>query len=117
MTITPGNYDITLYQGATFAQILTWKDEAGDAVDLTTYTARLMARTSIDAAECFIALTTENGGIALGGALGTISLTMSAAQTTALAKISGVYDLELIVGSEVVRLLQGNLFVSREVTR
>lgn len=117
MTITPGIYDITIYQGASFAQTLTWQDENGAPVNLTTYTARLMARSSVDATDAFITLTTENAGITLGGAAGTIALSLTAAQTSVLEKTSGVYDLELVVGTQVIRLLQGNLLVSREVTR
>jgi hypothetical protein len=117
MTISPGNYDITIYQGATFTQQFTWKDQNGTAIDLTGYTARMMARTAVDNATPFISLAT-GGGIALGGAAGTITLTMSDAQTAALAAQYGVYDLELIDGSgNVSRLLQGNLFVHKEITR
>ena len=117
MTFSPGNYDITIYQGATFSQVLTWKDGNDALVNLTGYTARMMARTSVDGATPFLTLTTENGGIALGGAAGTITLSVNAAGTAALTQ-SGVYDLELVSTSGLVtRLLQGSLFISREVTR
>ena len=118
MTISPGNYDITIYQGTSYSQQFTWKDQSNALVNLTGYSARMMARTSIDAAAPFITLTTANSGIVLGGSAGTITLSMSDTQTSALASTSGVYDLELIDGSgKVSRLLQGNLFVSAEVTR
>jgi hypothetical protein len=117
MTLSPGSHDLTIYQGATFQRILTWKNSDGQAVNLTGYTARMMARASIDSATALITLTTENGGIALGGAAGTINLSISAANTATLSQ-NGVYDLELINASGVVtRLLEGNLFISREVTR
>ena len=118
MTITPGNYDITIYQGTTYTQEFTWKDEADTLVNLTGYTARMMARTSVDMASPFLTLTTENGGIALGGVAGTIAITMSDTDTSALSITSGVYDLELVDSlGKVSRLLQGNLFISAEVTR
>ncbi|NBX03384.1 MAG: hypothetical protein EBR02_04870 [Alphaproteobacteria bacterium] len=118
MTFSPGNYDLTIYQGATFSQILTWKDGSGELVNLTGYTARMMARESIDAASAFITMTTENGGITLGGAAGTIALSISAANTAAITAQGGVYDLELVSGGGVVtRLLAGNVFINREVTR
>lgn len=118
MCISPGQYDLTIYQGATFTQQLTWKGSDGNAVNLTGYTARMMARTSADAAAPFLTLTTENGGISLGGTAGTINLTITSAATAALMAGVGVYDLELISGAVVVtRLLQGNLLVSAEVTR
>lgn len=118
MTLSPGNYDITIYQGTTYNQQFTWKDQNDTPINLTGYTARMMARTSVDAPTPFITLTTANGGIALGGAAGTITLVMNDSGTSGLTNTSGVYDLEVIDGSgNVNRLLQGNLFVSAEVTR
>jgi hypothetical protein len=118
MTITPGNYDITIYQGTTFNQQFTWKDQNNMLINLTGFLARMMARTSIDVAIPFITLTSAGGGIALGGAAGTITLSMSDTLTSALSPVSGVYDLEVVDGAgTVTRLLQGNLIVSAEVTR
>ena len=118
MTTKPGDYDFTIYQGATFSRQLTWKDESDTEVDLTGYTARLHIRESVDAESAFITLTTENGGIALGGAAGTITLSIIAASTAALTQTSGVYDLELISGGGLVtRLMQGEILISKEVTR
>jgi hypothetical protein len=66
-----------------------------------------------------LTLTTENAGITLGGAAGTITLSATATVTAALtAPFSGVYDLELVSGGGVVtRLLEGVATVSPEVTR
>ena len=96
MTISPGNYDLTIYQGATFSQTLTWKDASNMLVNLTGYTARMMARTAVSAASPFITLTTENGGITLGGTAGSVTLNMTAAATSAITEALGVYDLELV---------------------
>jgi len=118
MTITPGTYDFTLYQGATFSRVITWKEDSDNLIDLSGYTARLMARESLDADEVFLNLTTENGGIVLGDEDGTITLSISAADTSAITATAGVYDLELISGSGIVtRLLQGGIVISKEVTR
>lgn len=118
MSIKPGQYDITIYQGATFSRMLTWKDANNVAINLSGYTARLQMRTSQDAAAPFITLTTENGGITLGGAAGTITLTISAATTAAITESSGVYDLELVTsGGVVTRLIEGDVLLSKEVTR
>ncbi len=118
MTTTPGNYDITIYQGATFSRVLTWKDESGAAINLSAYTARMHLRESHDATSPFLTLTTENGGIALGGAAGTITLAISATDSAAIDEMAGVYDLELVSSGGVVsRLLEGNVLVSKEVTR
>ncbi len=117
MSIKPGSYDFTIYQGATFSRVLTWKDANNALINVTGYTGRLQIRTSPDAPSAFVNLTTENGGITLGGALGTITLLITASQTSLIAEASGVYDLEMISGSVVTRLLQGNVDVSREVSK
>ncbi len=118
MTTTSGKYDFTLYQGATFARVLTWKDENETPIDLTGYTARMHIRESQDADAAFVTLTTENDGITLGDAAGTITLSISASDTAAITETSGVYDLELVsAGGIVTRLLAGEVLISKEVTR
>ncbi len=119
MTTHPGKYTLYLYQGATFTRIITWKDESGALVDLTGFTARLHMRETLDAATPFLALTTENGGITLGGVAGTITLFASATDTAAIAAKQGVYDLELVAGNgtTVTRLIEGFVMVAQEVTR
>lgn len=118
MTIEPVTYNLTVYQGATFSQEFLWQDADQDPVDLTGYAARMMARANVADAAPFLDLTTENGGIALGGASGTVTLSMSAAATAAITAAVGAYDLELIApGGDVTRLVQGAITISREITR
>lgn len=113
-----GEYDITVEQGATFSRVLTWKNSSGTAYNLTGYTARMKAKANYSSANAIVELTTENGRIALGGAAGTVTLTISAADTAALSATTGVYDLELISGGgAVTRLVQGKFTVSPEVTK
>ncbi len=117
MTVEAGSYNFTIYQGATFSRVLTWRDSSNALVNLTGYTARMMIRETIDATSAFITLTTENGGITLGGSAGTITLAISATATAAITQSSGVYDLELVSGSTVTRLLAGSVNIDKEVTR
>ena len=112
-----GQYNFTIEQGATFNLLMTWKID-NVAVNLTGYTARLQARVDVEEIETVLSLTTSNGGITLGGALGTISLDQTAVQTTLLPAGTYVYDLELIASNgTVTRLVQGELDISAEVTR
>ena len=112
-----GSFDFTIEQGATFNLLMTWKID-NVAVNLTGYTARLQARVDVEDTQVILNLTTENGGITLGGALGTITLNQNATQTALLQTGSFVYDLELTSsGGTVTRLLQGELLISAEVTR
>lgn len=106
-------------QGATFRKTLTWKAGAPAVpVDLTGCTARLQFRSEIAAATPLVTLTTENGGIVLGGVLGTIELIITAAVTAAFTWTAAVYDLEIVFTSgDVRRLVYGTVTVSPEVTR
>ncbi len=113
-----GSFDFTIEQGATFNLLMTWKID-NVPVNLTNWTARLQARVDVEDTETILSLTTDaGGGITLGGATGTITLSRNATQTALLQTGSFVYDLELISGvSSVTRLLQGELTISAEVTR
>lgn len=104
------NYDFEIEQGATEVRTFTWKTSDGTPLNLTGYTARMQIRPSVSSSEITLELTTENGGIALGGALGTVVVTMSATQTSAMSR-PGVYDLELVNGPVVTRFIQGGVSV------
>tara|TARA_B100000963_G_C22573892_1_gene647436 strand:+ start:748 stop:1098 length:351 start_codon:yes stop_codon:yes gene_type:complete len=116
--MTAGNFSLTIEQGATFSLVITYKDSAGSAINLTGFTARMSLRTFIEDSSAILTLTTENGRIALGGGAGTVTLTVSASDTAALTAGNGVYDLELISsGGVVTRLIEGSYSIVREVTR
>jgi len=112
-----GNYNIVCDQGSTLTRVLTWKNSNGTAVDLTNYTARMQVRTNYASNTALLSLTTENGGITLGGVAGTITLLATATATAALAADTYVYDLEMITGANVTRLVEGTFQVTPEVTR
>ena len=126
-----GVYDIHIDQGADWSLNLTWKDGTGTPVNLTGYTARLQIRKSYDASTTKLSLTSSGGGIVLGGSGGTVAITATKTQTTAIAldylslfwnddkqAQRMVYDLEMeSSGGVVTRLLQGAAFVYPEVTR
>ena len=112
-----GTYKITCDQGATFERVITVRDSAGDLMNLTGYTARMQVRPEIESSTTLVELTTENGRITLGGVLGTITLSMTAATTAAITD-EGVYDLEIISSSGAVhRVLKGRFVLDLEVTR
>lgn len=87
-------------------------------INLTGYTARMQIRSSVESETVLVNLTTENGGITLGGTGGTVQLLITAVATAAITWTSGVYDLELVSGSGIVtRLVSGRINVTQEVTR
>jgi hypothetical protein len=112
-----GTHDIVCDQGATFTRVFTWQDSAGVPINLTGYTARMQVRETVASASTLLSLTTENGGIYLGGAAGTVNLSATATQTAAIAAGCYVYDIELVNGATVYRLVQGQFTVDAEVTR
>lgn len=119
----PFKVKLVIYQGATFRKTLTWKvapdeDSPKTPVNLTGCTARMQVRAKVGASEVLLSLTTENGGIALGGAAGTVELLIDDEATAAITWTSGVYDLEIVFpGGQVRRLMYGSVSVSPEVTR
>jgi hypothetical protein len=116
--MTAGIKDIIIEQGATFRYSLIWKDSDNLPIDITGYTARMQVRKSFNSNDPLLSLTTENGGIALGGILGTIVVTATATLTAAIDVRAGVYDLELQSASGVVtRLVEGKVTINPEVTR
>lgn len=125
--MSAGTLNMIADQGATFSKVLTLADSNDNLINLTGYTARMHVRASYAAETTLAELTTENGGITLGGAAGTITLLIAAAAMAAIPVLDtpgtppsrvAVYDLEIIGGSGVVtRLLQGKFTITREVTR
>ena len=111
-------YNIVCDQGATFDRTLTWKDNNGNPVDLTGYTARMQVRSVVDSSVVLLSLTTANSRIVLGGVAGTVQLTVDPTVMAAVAGGQYVYDLELVsAGGSVSRLVMGTFTVRDEVTR
>lgn len=118
----PAKLKFTIYQGATFRKRLRWTNKAtGTPLDLTGCKARMQVRAEVESTEVLLELTTENGGITLGGTAGTIDFYVGATATAAITWTSGVFDLEIIhpgaLPDDVTRLAQGTVSVSPEVTR
>lgn len=114
--MTPGLLDLTCPQGATFAQVFTWK-VGGAAVDLSSFTGRLQVRTRHSSPSPLVSITSNNG-ITLGGAAGTVTVELPTSTTTALPAGEWRYDLELEApNGTVYRLLEGAFTVTPEVTR
>ncbi len=100
-----GVYDFkSIKQGETFSRVLTYRDAAGALVNLTGYTARMPVRGA------------ASPTLVLGGGLGTIRFTFSAAQTAAMPPGNYDYDLYLTApGGDVACLLSGRIEVERAV--
>lgn len=107
-----GEHNFTIDQGATWNRQITWEGQ-----NITGFTARMYLKRSRDDVASALQLTTENSRIVLTTpASGLLTLTLTAAQTEALTG-SYVYDLELVNGATVTRLLQGIIAINENVTK
>ncbi len=112
-----GVHNFTIDQGATWTRTVELQNPDETPYNLTGYTARMQIRREITSTTVIMSLTTENGRIALGGALGTITLTLTD-ELTATIPYDGVYDLEIVSnGGEVYRVIKGIIRLNPEVTR
>jgi hypothetical protein len=110
-------YDITADQGSDFSTVVTYTDDAGSPVNLTGCTGRMQIRRFAGSPAANITLT-NGSGVTLGGALGTITITVSAAALSQVLAGGYVYDVEIVdTSSKVLKVISGNFTLGAEVTR
>ena len=103
-TDLPAPLNLTLYQGATFSLVITWKEgDPATPVNLTGYTGLMKIKS--DNGTVVATLSTDDGNMVLGGTAGTITLTLTAEETAALDVAVNVYDLLLTSGADVATAL------------
>ena len=83
--------------------------------NLTGYSATMTIRPFVGANTTTLVLT-NGSGITLGGAAGTVAITISAATTADFEPSRYAYDFMLNSGSVVTRLLEGKFIVTAGVT-
>lgn len=113
----PGKYNIVCPQGATLYQKIVYKvDDV--VVDLTGYDARMHVREKYSSTDAIVYLSTlgYNPSIMLDDE-GRIEIVISAEITAEFYPKEYVYDLEIIDGSTVKRLIGGKFIVTPEVTK
>jgi len=123
-----GKYSFVIEQGATTNFQINWNDESGSAMDLSGYHARMQIRPQVEASDVFISLSSslspDGTGIHLSGSngitpvqSGSIGVYISAHSSSLLDFGEAFYDLELVNGNSVTRLLEGKVKLSKNVTR
>ena len=104
-------------KGATYRQVLLWKDPGNVAINLTGCAARMQVRETLTATAALLELSTGNLGLLITPELGKIELYITAQATTLLPGLGGVYDLEVhLANSDVVRLIEGKIPFKDQVT-
>ena len=123
-----GKYSFTVEQGSTTSFQVVYKDANGTPVNLSGYHARMQIRETIGSSTIIgrlsSSLDTDGTGLNLSGSAGTLPLSsgsigvyISAASSSGFTFDTAVYDLELVTGTTVTRLLQGTIKLDKEVTR
>ena len=120
----PGRYDIPLVQGATLSIPITLKKADGSLYDLSNCTARAQIRkfhrSTAKVAE-FTATIPEpkTQGVVILSLTAIQTAAIPAGETSTDERSKYVYDVEIenTVDGTVERVLNGNVYVSAEVTR
>ena len=104
--------NLVIDQGATFSTDLTLTDDIGDLLILSGYSANSQIRkwyTSSSPSATFETQINVQSSV--------ITLSLTASQTSNLVAGRYVYDVELSLGSEVSRIVEGIVTVTPQVTR
>ena len=107
-------YNMVCEQATTFT--VNFTIQTGNTLfNLTGYSATMTIRPFVGANTTTLVLT-NGSGITLGGAAGTVAITISAATTADFEPSRYAYDFMLNSGSVVTRLLEGKFIVTAGVT-
>lgn len=104
--------NLSIDQGATFTTVVTLTDNDGDVIDISGYSGAAQMR------KHFTSSTAKTFTVALGGANGTITLSMSANTTANIEAGRYLYDVELTDNAGLVsRVFEGIVTVNPNITR
>lgn len=104
--------NIYIDQGTTFSLSVLVSDQNDDAKDLTEYTISAQMRKSY-----YSTTSTNFTATASSPTDGEITISLTAAQTTALKAGRYVYDIEAASDEETIRVLEGIVVINPEVTK
>ena len=119
-----GKYSFVIEQGTTTNFNILYQDSSKNYIDLTGYAARMQLRPNISSPTVYLqlssSLNSDSTGLTVSPS-GSINIYISSCTSSMLTFDQAVYDLEIYSGSGacpyVIRLLEGNVKLSKEVTR
>ena len=103
--------NITIDQGTTFSLTIALTNDDGTDKDLSAYTASAQMRKSYYTST-YTAFTT-----AKVDSEGELTISLTAAQTSDIKSGRYVYDIEIVSDTETLRILEGIVTVTPEVTK
>lgn len=114
-----GQHDFVMEQGSKFERLIQWNDANGSPHTLVGYSAAMKIRANKGDVTP-IASYTSAAELVLGGVNGTIQITVTATVTAGYTFDRAFYDLEVFptaVTASTIRILEGVITLSREVTK
>jgi len=129
-----GKYSFIIEQGTTINFEIQYRDSDGNPIDLTDYSGKLQIRSTyadISGSNVYLTLSSslnnDGTGLNFSGSngitppsSGSIGVFISSCTSSLLTFDNALYDLEIYSGSEcpyTIRLIEGQIKMSREVTR
>ena len=109
-------YNLVCEQATTFNFLFTINNN-NTPLNLTGYTGVMTVRPFVGATTTTVVASTANGRMVLGGALGTVTVTIDATTTGAIGSGRYSYDLVLDSGATITRYLEGKFIVTGAVTQ
>lgn len=107
--LTPCNHDFSLYRGTTLRKTFTWKP-GGVVANLVGYSAYVRFRLLTTDPTAAMSLTSQAGGVILGGIAGTLQMFATPLQLEGLAADVYLYELRLVYpNADVASLVQGRM--------
>ena len=109
------HYQITIQQGATFSRrFFVYQASSATIVgDLTGFSVRCVARTTVESSTAAITFT----GVVVTAASALCEISLTAAETAAETEGNYYGDVEVYSGTTVYRAFSATFVVTREVTR
>jgi hypothetical protein len=112
-----GQKNFEVDQNATFSFILEYKDDNGNAIDLTGASAKMQVRDTKGGAKLAVTLTSPSGGIVIDQLNGKLTIKMTPTQTNKLFYPKSSYDLMVVDSNgNKIKLLEGFMTLNRSVT-
>jgi hypothetical protein len=112
-----GQKNFEVDQNATFSFVLEYKDNNGNAIDLTGASAKMQIRDTKGGTKLAVTLTSPSGGIVVEPLTGKLTIKMTPTQTNKLFYPKSSYDIMLIdSNANKIKLLEGFMTLSRSVT-
>jgi hypothetical protein len=129
--MSAGKYSFVIEQGATLSFELQYRDSTGTPISLSGYNGRMQIRPTVASSEVYLTLSSslnaDGTGLNFSGsngqtpvASGSIGVYIASTTSSLLNFDQAVYDLEIYSSATppvVTRLIEGNIKLSKEVTR